>query len=277
MFTLDNETRNSNILEVRVKNYEECGYCSDVKNKVILNIPWAIWSQWMYVSRKMGSKEWGGVFWIKDNAITHFKIPKQEVGSSECEFKEELGGDGIVHSHHDMGAFHSSQDNHHARNLYEYSIVLSNGKGYEATRRIKLPCGGFGYVEVELHLVDIPDIEISKIAEKKQEFLQEKSRENQYQQELGFGYETPCDKCVSHNCDKCRIQPHDADVPCYRCESFKCKSCRFANGRGIEGMFPFCDCCEDYDFCRACEKLAGYLENYPQERKEFEYLYANQL
>lgn len=256
MFNLENDlTKDSNILKVRVKNYGECGWCLDPENKVILNIPWHIWSQWLHVSRQMGSKEWGGVFWIKDNTVTEFKIPKQEVTLAECEFKEELGGDGIVHSHHNMDAFHSSQDNLYARNLYTYSIVLSNTKGCEATKRIKLPCGGFGYVKVELQLSDCPDIDISKISERKQEFIPETYHKN-HQRELGFGAD---------------------EFPCNRCDSFECKSCKFAIGRGRENMPPFCDYCGDYDFCNSCEKLAKYLDNYPEERKYFEDIYADEI
>ena len=95
--------KKSNILEVKIKNYGECGFCTERDNQETLKIPWNIWSQWLYISQCMGDKEWGAVFWVKDNTITGFKIPKQEVGSVDCEFKEELGGDGIIHSHHDMG------------------------------------------------------------------------------------------------------------------------------------------------------------------------------
>lgn len=255
MFSLENKlSKNSNILNIRVKNYGECGYCSDAENKVTLNIPWAIWSQWLYISQQMAGKEWGGVFWIKENTITNFKIPKQEVSSTECEFKEELGGDGIVHSHHNMDAFHSSQDDSHARNLYAYSIVISN-KGCEATKRIKLPCKGFGYLDVELRLTNCPDVDISKITEKKQEFLQETCHRDR-QQELDLGID---------------------EFPCYRCDNFRCKTCNVAM-RGKDGeLLPFCEFCEDYEPCNLCPKLAMYLDNYPEDRKHFEYLYANKL
>ena len=42
---------------------------------------------------------------MQEDTITKFKLPKQEVTSTECSFKEELGGDGIAHSHHNMEAF----------------------------------------------------------------------------------------------------------------------------------------------------------------------------
>src|SRR3990170_550084 len=268
--------RDSNLLDVKVRNYGECGYCTDKNNKIILNIPLSIWSQWLYISQKMGDKEWGCVFWVEESSITQFKIPKQQVSSTECEFKDELGGTGIMHSHHDMSAFHSSQDDRHARNLYEYSIVISNSKGYEATKRVKLPCDGFGYVRVELNLVGCPELDLSKIKEKGQEFLSELYPRD-YHPDLDFGIDDgPCNRCATHDCENCQVL--DAEhIPCDRCESLKCRTCRFAIAQEIAGVLPFCEFCEDYETCSSCPKLVKYLENHPEDARYFEYLFANQL
>jgi len=270
MLSLD-DTKNANLLEVQVKNYGECGFCSDKENKEKLNIPWSIYSQWLYISLCMGSKEWGAVFWIKDSTITSFKIPKQMVGAAECEFSEDLGGDGIVHSHHDMGAFHSSQDDHHARNLYVYSIVLSNQKGYDATKRMKLPCKGFGYVKVELRLTGCPEIDLSKITEKTVFTPPEDP-----QKHLDFKADRlPCDRCVTLDCQNC-AHFYTGQFPCDNCLSFKCKECQHTRGMDISEVLPFCDLCED-GLCPSCDKLARYLENYPQDKNNFSHLIANKI
>ena len=154
-----------NLLGIEANNYGECGWCRSSKHTVTLTIPFDIWSQWLYISSKMGGTEWGGIFSVKDGVLTNFKIPKQEVSSALCEFKEDLGGNGIVHSHHNMGAFHSHQDDTQSRNLYTYSIVLSNS-GYTATMKKKLPCDGFGYVAMNIILSNLPDIDFNKITEK---------------------------------------------------------------------------------------------------------------
>lgn len=267
------EEKQSNILDVAIKNYSECGFCEDTGKKESLSVSWDIWSQWIYLCQRLGNKEWGAVFWIKDNAIARFKIPKQEVTSTDCEFREELGGDGIVHSHHDMAAFHSSQDDRHARNLYAYSIVLSNSKGYEATKRIKLPCGGFGYVKVGLRLVNFPDIELSKITEKSA-LARETAFSSEKQKELSFNQdESPCAKCTTHDCGSCKILD-TGQLPCDSCTSLKCKECQFTFGGSVD-MFPFCSFCED-ESCSMCAKLIRYLDNYPEERKDFEYLFADE-
>lgn len=272
MFNLDKKTgKESNILDVNVKNYPECGFCEDKQDTETLDIPWSIWSQWLYISQRIGNKEWGAVFWVKDNAITNFKIPRQEVSSVDCEFKEELGGDGIVHSHHEMGAFHSTQDDRHARNLYCYSIVLSSSRGYEATKRVKLPCEGFGYVKVSLRLVEFPEIDFSRITERVSAPLAEISQE----QQLGFEQQdSPCDSCSTHNCENCKFLGAN-NLPCENCESFKCKECNLTKGMDISEVLPFCDFCEDYGYCPSCERLFKYLQNYPQDKKLFEHLVTN--
>ena len=265
--------KDANLLDVKVKDYGECEYCDDEDNKEILKIPWDVWSQWLYISQHMGTKEWGAVFWVKDSIIKEFKIPRQEVNSSECEFREDLGGDGIIHSHHDMGAFHSSQDDRHARNLYVYSIVITNSKGYAATKRVKLPCGGFGYVKIELHLTDCPSMDISRITEK--ETFSSLSSRLETQKELDFKKEKlPCEKCVDQDCKNC-THSYLGGFPCDRCVSFKCQDCPQTRGMDISEVLPFCEFCENYEPCSYCEKLASYLANYPEEKKRFEYLLAN--
>ena len=259
----DIKTKKSNILDVEIKNYGECGFCSGIDNKETLKIPWSIWSQWMYISRLMQDKEWGAIFWVKDNTITSFKIPKQEVTSVECEFKEELGGDGIIHSHHDMGAFHSSQDDAHARNLYTYSIVTANSKGSIATKRVKLPCNGFGYVKIELKIIDLPEIGLSKISEKAKEMIPEAS--------FGFGAdEYSCDDCQTGDCENCQLlyMPY---IACESCDTFECKSCKLTKSLDLSGVLPFCELCNYSDNCASCEKIKKYLENYPEERGSIKY------
>lgn len=186
--------KNSNILDVEVKNYGECGFCKEQKE--VLNVSWEIYSQWLFISQTMGDKEWGGVLSIKNGTILGFKLPEQIVGKTECEFKEELGGEGIIHSHHNMGAFHSTQDDNHARNLYEYSIVISN-QGSIATKRKKLPCGGYGYIEIEIKVDNLPNLDLSKI---KEPVIQSYEYEFPYASGISKDdHKTICHKCFREN------------------------------------------------------------------------------
>jgi hypothetical protein len=263
-----------NILDVNVKNYGRCDYCADPDNIVTLNLSWEIWSQWLYISQKMGSKEWGCVFWVKDNTITHFRIPKQEVTSTECEFKEELGGNGIMHSHHNMSAFHSLQDDQHARNLYDYSIVMSNSNGYEATKRVKIPCGGFSYVKVELLITGCPETDLMGITEKRTDLIPETHHPTlALDSDCRIG-DTACDRCATRSCENCQLLDM-AYMPCDKCESLKCNECRFFLAGDARETLPFCEYCMDYQDCESCPKIARYLENYPEEQGQFEYLNAD--
>lgn len=210
------ETKDSNILDVEVKAYNECGYCTDPRNRIELSVPWETYSEWLYLSNQMGDKEWAGIFTVRDGVITDFKIPKQEVSSTSAEFKEELGGNGIVHSHHGMGAFHSGQDDRHCRNLYDYSIVMSNSKGYVASKRIELPCGAFGYLDVRLVIMSIPaGLDLSRIEEKSEFWRGERDRDSHLQ--TGLVPDEPDTEVISIE-----------DSPCAGCTTFDCDNCKFA-------------------------------------------------
>ncbi len=258
-------SKNSNLLSVSVNNYGECGWCKEQKQTEELEVPWLIWSKWLYLCNQMGSNEWGGVFWTKDNKVIDFKLPKQKVSSIECEYKEDLGGNGIVHSHHNMDAFHSSQDDSHARNLYEYSIVLSNKTGYEATKKVKLPCGGFGYVKIVIRITDCPDIDLGKI-ETKKSFI---SYSKQTEQRLLDFKEFPCDRCDSFDCDNCE-NFDKAFILCDECSTYDCKDCKTSMKVRSEHL-PFCEYCEN-PVCHTCEKLAMYLKKYPEEQRNYNFL-----
>lgn len=173
------QQKNTNILDVKVEDYTDCGFCKS-REQLKIYVPWKIWSEWRWIMQKMGNKEWGAVYDVKQQKVARdeekktvqmgavvmeYRIPRQTVSSGETEFNEDLGGNGIVHSHHSMGAFHSAQDDKQSRNLYEWSIVLAND-AIECTKREKLPCGGFGYLKATVYLLGCPDIDLSRITEK---------------------------------------------------------------------------------------------------------------
>jgi len=159
--------KNTNILGVNTKNYaEKCGWCDDNAEGIKIEIPIEIYSVWLTLMLQMENKEWGGVYNVKDGKISDFRIPRQEVAGASCEFLEELGGNGIIHSHHNMGSFHSGQDDIACRNNYYCSIVISNS-GMLCTCKVNLPCTGFGYKKAELVITGCPVVDLSKFEEKK--------------------------------------------------------------------------------------------------------------
>lgn len=231
--------KNTNLLGVELKNYGECGWCLDLEET--LTIPWSIWMEWKYISTMINSNEWGAVFWVENKIITKYKIPEQLISPAECEFKEELGGNGVVHSHNNMQVFHSSQDDKHARNLYEYSIVLNNAGSYVATKKVDLPCGGKGYVNLKLILSGTPSLEIEKIKERTETEL-----------------------------ESWKPDESEEDYPCVQCTTFRCHSCKEMFGQNdttVGSELPFCTVCEVYD-CEHCWKLKIYDDNYPDKTQE---------
>ena len=162
-----NGVKNSNILDVKTKNYgEKCGWCEDETEKEEIRVPIEIYCIWMTLMIKMGNKEWGGTYDVVDGMVSNFRIPRQNVSGAECEFLEDLGGNGVIHSHHTMGSFHSGQDERHCRNNYDCSIVISDS-AILCTRKVTLPCSGFGYKKMTVLITGCPEIDMAKFEEKK--------------------------------------------------------------------------------------------------------------
>jgi hypothetical protein len=153
-----------NLLDVQLEEFGECHWCNK-QSDAVLRIPFQVWAEWLHIMHKMDKDEWTAVFDVVDNTLVAYRIPKQEVSSSSCELEEDLGGNGVVHSHHSMGAFHSGQDDKHARNLYQWSIVLSH-TDYVITHRTQLPCGGWGHKKCKIELVNTPEIAFENLKEK---------------------------------------------------------------------------------------------------------------
>ena len=147
----EEEKDTSNIFDIKIQYHEKCGFCDDLKP--VITVTEEIWKKWQYICGELPNDEWTGVLTIKDDKIIDFKIPKQEVKATECEILEELGGNGVVHWHHSIGAFHSSQDDKHCRNLYDWSIVLST-TGFVVSKKVKLPCGAFKHVDAKMTIED---------------------------------------------------------------------------------------------------------------------------
>lgn len=76
--------------------------------------------------------------------VTDLFIPKQEVSTGDVNVK---GFDfppsmvGVIHSHHNMGAFFSSQDEGNVNKHHKLSIVVDSGGRYKATIKARVPCG----------------------------------------------------------------------------------------------------------------------------------------
>ena len=258
------ELKKENILGVKVKNYGECEYCKSLDVKEELDIPWEVWTEWLYLMRQMEDKEWGAVFTVKDKVITGYKIPKQEVTGTACEFKEELGGDGMIHSHHKMGAFHSGQDDKAERNLYEYSIVLAH-ESVICTKKMKLPCGGYGYTPVDLTIIGVPQLDIENITIETYKDWRKDDDKAESKEITVLGVK---DKEVIDHYGQ-GYAGYDELFPfCEYCDTYDCKTCKDAQGFDMKYVVPFCETC-NLNNCEKCEKLDMYELHYPDEKGKY--------
>ncbi|MCD6489500.1 MAG: hypothetical protein J7K20_02080 [Thermodesulfobacterium sp.] len=264
--------KNTNILDVEVNYYKNCDYCSKLEDT--LYVPWEIYTQWLYLLRLYPDKEWAGILKIEDKVIKEFIVPKQEISSANVEFTDDVNGNGVIHSHHSMGAFHSGQDDEAVRNLYEYSIVIANN-GYDACRRIKLPCGGWGYINIKLEIINAPEIPFDNIQEKKVVIPN-----YNYKKDFTPIYNYKKDEDLKNN--KKIEEETDEDFnndyelffeKCKKCTAFNCKDCE--NGFMLDAYnyeLPFCIDCKTFD-CKNCWKLKKYLKNYPEDKEWVEQYY----
>jgi len=85
-------------------------------------------------------------------AVKGYYVPRQEVTATSCEAKELFDPSrwvGIAHSHHDMGAFHSSIDQNGVDNA-AVSVVMSAHGNWSAKLATQLPCGKLGVVNANV-------------------------------------------------------------------------------------------------------------------------------
>lgn len=145
----------NNVLGVENKVYKCCDY-SKTKEAEHIIIPKNIYSEWLFAMNFLPKEEWIATFKVEDNKVISYNI--RAIGSSALvEFEDNKNCNGVVHSHHSMGAFHSGQDDSQCRNLYTYSIVIAFDNVI-ATKKVKLPCGGFGYIDCNIEVEGFDDL-----------------------------------------------------------------------------------------------------------------------
>jgi len=133
-----------------VKVCHKCDHL-DAQAKPKLTWPPDLWDAWRTITRVNMDLEVLALFRVdKDNLVTELEVPEQEVEQAACKvLKQDGHWDGMIHSHHNMGAFMSGDDKATLMPNYRFSMV-TNHKGEVLTfEKIDLPCGGIGFKEVE--------------------------------------------------------------------------------------------------------------------------------
>ena len=115
------------------------------------------------MTEAMGSEEWLGYLtgtkYADGYYIDGIRIPKQTVSGASVDVDEpDMGEDviGTVHSHHNMGSFHSGTDNEYLVGNHDLCLVYSNSGKYATKVRVKLPCGHYFVKEVDV-IIDYPE------------------------------------------------------------------------------------------------------------------------
>lgn len=123
------------------------------------------WAVWLH-----GSKSEDGL----EVAVTEISVPPQErtsgdvdVADGDGEVKQPRDCMGVLHSHHEMGAWMSGTDVTKLNPRYALSIVISSnivddesawlGFSYKAEGKVKLPCGGSGLVGFYIQPLGVED------------------------------------------------------------------------------------------------------------------------
>jgi len=155
------KAKEKNILGVKVEIFSSCGRIENAKKETV-KIPYEIYSLWQLLLLKYEKLEWGGVFNVVDGEVRDFRIPKQEVGWASVGFKEELGGNGVIHSHNTMGNFFSTTDHDTCINLFDYGFVISNDGKIQGVHKVATACGGYVYTKIDIEISINQDLPIIK-------------------------------------------------------------------------------------------------------------------
>lgn len=136
----------------------KCDYLESKKEARTLVFAADVWAMWQAATRVRDSLEILALGKVVDGRVVELHIPAQEVSGGACELREQNGHyDLMIHSHHSMGAFFSSDDKATALPNYRYNVVTSHKGDAEAVERINLPCGGMGFTKVEVQYETPPE------------------------------------------------------------------------------------------------------------------------
>lgn len=142
------------VFKVEHEEYEgECGVC----NPPVVTMSSKVEDKVMALMAKYPHTEWLGYLLGDGFHIEDMIIPKQEVSVAAVEVKE-FPQDmpniiGVIHSHHNMGNFHSSTDNEYLVGNHNVSIVATSDGKFEVKARVLTPCNKLLVRKVEVSMV----------------------------------------------------------------------------------------------------------------------------
>lgn len=150
--------------ESDIKVFKDCGYAKEECQEPIVSIDFLTQTKIREMSKAMGNIEWlGYLVGTFDReasiySVTDIRVPKQDVTATTVEVTESLPLNdiiGSVHSHHNMGAFHSSTDHDFVGANHDVCLVYSTN-GWSGKVRQRVPCG-HEYLYDAIVLLPLPE------------------------------------------------------------------------------------------------------------------------
>lgn len=128
--------------------------------KVIM--PYRIWMLVMKLTHAVDT-EWLGYLQAEqlesgDWHVLELQIPEQEVQAAHVEPTETIHAPGVIHSHVNMSATFSANDDEYINSNHDFSIVVNKNAQVSVVQRVKLPCGALILSDSSLE-VDYPEPE----------------------------------------------------------------------------------------------------------------------
>lgn len=168
---------------IKVPVVESCPYTvagtgvMRIAHPVLAILAGAVYDKDEWIALLVGTRSENGL----DIAVNSLRVPLQERGHANCELArpEPLTPDvvGVIHSHHNMGAFFSQTDHSTLNPRFPSSLVVARvktnssetegllGFSYKAEGRAVLPCGSPGVVNFIVQPNPLPYPEWTAIAQ----------------------------------------------------------------------------------------------------------------
>jgi len=134
--------------ESDLKIVKECGMIN--KKAKTIHITQQVMKKIKTLLHYLPQLEWLGYLTIENNIITDITIPSQEVSFASVEVITPSDYDGIIHSHHKIGAFHSLTDLEGGDANNQISLVIDNKRNIVGIERVELPCGAYCFREIKV-------------------------------------------------------------------------------------------------------------------------------
>ena len=180
------------------KRVDKCEMVEELpKFMVFLDLPVHLRTQ--ALTERMGNKEWlaylhgekgKGYYFIRS-----LEVPEQEVTATSVEVLKPKDALGTIHSHHNMGVFHSGTDDKFVGGNHALTIVCDNDNKYKAKIKMVLPCKASVLIDADVVIETPEDKAVDEFVENAIKNIKEKHYEVVYTQPFVYSATPFCGSC----------------------------------------------------------------------------------